>query len=43
MEVGFVAWVLRQSEHGLQKNFQAESISEKSEFIKNRERRACGH
>lgn len=27
MEVGFVAWALWQSEHGLQKNFQTQSIS----------------
>ena len=35
--------ILRQSEHRLEKNFQTQSISEGSEFIKHIEQRSYGH
>ena len=33
----------RQSKHGLEKNFQTQSIAERSEFIKNKEQRKNEH
>ena len=35
--------LLMQSKHVLEKNFQTQSISEGSDFIKNKEQRQCGH
>ena len=35
--------LLMQSKHVLEKNFQTQSISEGSDFIKNKEERQCGH
>ena len=35
--------LFRQSERGLEKNFQPQGISEGSEFIKNKEQRESGH
>ena len=38
-----LSYMLRQSERGLEKNFQTQSISEGSESIKNKEQRESGH
>ena len=35
--------LFKQSEHGLEKNFQTQGISDGSEFIKNKEQRESGH
>ena len=38
-----LSYVSRQSERGLEKNFQTQSVSEGSESIKNEEQRESGH